>query len=307
MPSLDCRPKAAGSDLTSGAVTILDGTSSVDVLHGLGGIPTTVLATPRGIETVAVTSRAAATFTLSRAGTTGDLTVDWAALNPLAFDENAPATISGLVLWLDASSIEGLADGAAVTTWADKSGKGYDATAGTSSPNYRLNGVNGQPAVDFDGGADDMTISMVETTSNWTWFFVIDADADTSSSLSYLYDAATGRFIMSHRSTTGTGNPGYHDGTGHSSAEASITGAQVYEYNLSSAAGGFIYRNGVQILSSTYTQKALGGAQRIAAHNSGGGTNSFDGRIAEIIAYNSALGSTDRDTIYDYIANKYGL
>ena len=67
----------------------------------------------------------------------------------------SPGDISNLVLWLDASDIDGdgktndnPANGAAVTVWADKSGNGNDA-AGSSVPSYSTSAINGKAAVHF--------------------------------------------------------------------------------------------------------------------------------------------------------------
>lgn len=65
-----------------------------------------------------------------------------------------PADIAGLGLWLDAQQITGLADGDPVTAWTDASGNARNATADTASagiPVYRSAGINGCPAVQFDG------------------------------------------------------------------------------------------------------------------------------------------------------------
>lgn len=63
------------------------------------------------------------------------------------------SSISGCVLWLSASRIVGLSDGAAVSTWSDLSGQGNDATqtTATNQPTYRLNAINGRPVVRTDG------------------------------------------------------------------------------------------------------------------------------------------------------------
>ncbi len=43
------------------------------------------------------------------------------------------------------------ADGAAVDTWADQSGNGYDLSDGTGSPTFTMDANNGRPAITIDG------------------------------------------------------------------------------------------------------------------------------------------------------------
>jgi len=62
-----------------GSATIADGSSTLVVTHGLATTPNSVVVTPRTNEAVWVSSRASANFTLSRAGTSGALIVDWQA------------------------------------------------------------------------------------------------------------------------------------------------------------------------------------------------------------------------------------
>jgi len=75
----------------------------------------------------------------------------------------APDQISGLGLWLAAADLaRDHTDGASVTRWPDRSGKGYDAvfegripqarlqTGFHQAPTFEANALDGQPAVAFD-------------------------------------------------------------------------------------------------------------------------------------------------------------
>lgn len=218
-----------------------------------------------------------------------------------------PDSITGLTLWLDASDLTGFAEDDGVDTWPDKSGNGYDATSPPGNqPRYKSAGVGGQPSCDFFESSRYMHQDMDEPQGEWTWFFVIKADTDTSSNLSYLWDQGNPRFIFRHRAETGAGKPDWYDGSSKKSSEDSISGEQVYEFNLSDT-GGTIYRDKTSIHTDTYNQRSLSSTseQRFASGYSGG--NPYIGHIAEVIVYNHALGSTDRDTIYAYLADKYGF
>ena len=69
--------------------------------------------------------------------------------------EASPVDISHLVLWLDASDVDGdgetsdnPANGVDVILWADKSGHGNDA-AGSNVPSYSTRAINGKAGVRF--------------------------------------------------------------------------------------------------------------------------------------------------------------
>lgn len=72
-----------------------------------------------------------------------------------------PRSIQGLKVWLEADTITGLSDGAAVSTWPDDSRynhPGAQAT-GVSQPLYKTAQVNGLPAVKYDGSNDQIDIA----------------------------------------------------------------------------------------------------------------------------------------------------
>ena len=70
-----------------------------------------------------------------------------------------PGGVTGLALWLDASKLTGLSDGATVTTWTDMSGLGNNATTSAGTPIYKTGILNGQPVVRFDGSSSKMTLA----------------------------------------------------------------------------------------------------------------------------------------------------
>lgn len=67
----------------------------------------------------------------------------------------------GAQIALDARFLSGIADGADVSTWTSRAVATITASQGTlaNRPLYRLSGINGQPAVDFDGSNDIMSLS----------------------------------------------------------------------------------------------------------------------------------------------------
>ena len=70
-----------------------------------------------------------------------------------------PNTVSGLEAWYKADYITEFTGGSALTTWADASAVGNNATAPSgTAPTYNTARIDGLPAVTFDGTDDFMTI-----------------------------------------------------------------------------------------------------------------------------------------------------
>ncbi len=70
----------------------------------------------------------------------------------ITIDPNCPTAVAGtLKMWLKADAITGIADGATVTTWTDKSGNGNSPTQVTPGirPIYRANQFNGKPVMEM--------------------------------------------------------------------------------------------------------------------------------------------------------------
>lgn len=62
---------------------------------------------------------------------------------------------AGAVLALDSRFINGLSDGDPVSTWADRSGQGNNATgSGSARPTFQISEQGGNPAIRFDGNDD---------------------------------------------------------------------------------------------------------------------------------------------------------
>ena len=83
-----------------------------------------------------------------------------------------PAGVTGLALWLDASQLTGLSDGAMLNTWNEMSGLGNHATRTTGAPTYETNELNGQPVVRFPVG-NGASFSFPRMTNIRTVFWVM--------------------------------------------------------------------------------------------------------------------------------------
>lgn len=208
-----------------------------------------------------------------------------------------PPDIAGLVAWYDASAITGLSDGDPVASWADESGNGQTATQAdaTKQPVYKTGIVNGLPVLRFDGSNDHLVSGLVRT-QPYTAIAVVKA-------------------------TTG-GNEYYLDGASQNQGIATATGSGILIYAGGVLTGLTVNMAVPQVVStvfngasslmssggSTVTGDAgTGNTTGTTIGSDGAGTNCLNGDIAEMIFYDTALSTPNRQLVEGYLGAKYGI
>lgn len=231
-----------------------------------------------------------------------------------------PTLIDGCKLWVAADEITGLADGAAVSQWADLSGLGNHATqaTGTAQPSYQTSEINSLPVVRFDGAGDylqlpDLMSGMSAGTVLIVFRLALDpptnqfrtghplgdwgtnAGVDGGSHLPYLDGVIYDCWGTSARKTTVNPTP--------SMAVPSLYGV------LSAANDWRSWLNGTQLFSTATNTVLFRADPKIgrALGTSGTAQYYFDGDVAEIVAYGSALSTGDRQSVEGYLAHKWGI
>lgn len=235
-----------------------------------------------------------------------------------------PTSISGLALWLRASDGSGnnvsvykdyagtqlASANDAVLRWNDESGNGFNFGAWNSqAPVYKSSIQHGLPAmtngVVSAGNQSSMKITNSITASGSCSLFFVFNQATTTQT-QYLLDSVTGRMICS--ASADSTKIGAYDGSWHDVATATLTGPYLAEYILKTGTTqASIYTNAVQCGSSfTYSATAIGGATAVFGGNSSA-TSPMIGYMMEVIIYNSALSTTDRQKVEAYLNAKYVL
>lgn len=202
----------------------------------------------------------------------------------------APTELT-MVMRLDASKLTTAGD---ISTWADTSGNGYDATA-SSDPAVVLNAQNSLSVVRFDGN-DYFTIP--DTYVTGTAIAVAKYNNTTFNGWDGLY--------------TGDGSAGSeiywsgHNGTANLWGETSLTD-RYFNGNLSSTGlsdpSAFNLYSGVDSSPQSLTGYNVG-ADRSSTF---AGSRAWEGDIAEIIVYQEALSAYDRKGVEVYLDEKWGL
>ena len=203
-----------------------------------------------------------------------------------------PSDLAGLDLWLSADAGVTTAGGS-VSQWDDQSLNGRDATQATpgSQPLHVLGALGGLPAVQFDG-TDDKLFTATNT-SPQTIFIVnrVATGAKTFAGIIGTNGADRGmrRYPDDRWRHPGDGN----DFTNPAGSEFFIDG------NRTSV----VPQNTWHIVAA----KRGSGTESYDVFGGYYGGREFAGDIAEVIVYDRALNTADRNRIGYYLEQKYGL
>lgn len=207
-------------------------------------------------------------------------------------------------------------NGDLVQQWNDQSGNGFNATQATSGirPTYRTGQVNGLPAIEwFVSSANTvMTIpdnAAIEMTGDSTVFVVLKPNAASApfSLLSKDNGASAGAYYLVLTTTHNqqldrpfieAGVPGTTSlsTSVYSVIDTVVSGTAVSHFINGAAAG-------TDTLSSSGT--ATNTPLKVGIFNVT--TDPMRGFLAEILVYNAALNSTDRQQAEDYLGAKYNI
>ena len=180
-------------------------------------------------------------------------------------------------------------------------------TNDAKQPQYIRKGMNGLPALKFDGTDDsfsyngnflvgsDYTIFVVEARNfkEHDNFFLIGTGGDCGTSLRLGYKSDTtimNDHFCRHMSKT---IPAF-----------SSTIARIHSFTFASALGKTIYTNGAGLISDSEQSNKIPLSSYPSSRIGGGG---YKGSIAEIIFYSRALTNLERQGVEAYLSKKWGI
>lgn len=228
-----------------------------------------------------------------------------------------PLIVPGLITWLDAADPLGdktlPANGAAISSWKDKSGQGNTVTQGTGAaqPTFVTSALAGLPTVRFNGSKWLSKTSGFPDIVNLTVFFVASMNAGTTAQAVYeISNGAamnTGNLFLYDSSLSLRSR--YIEGTSTtktvSSAQSLPTG---YFLNMSYYDGSNLYflKDGVSVgsIASTANTNTLSRLDVGQLQNS---SYRLIGDICELIIYNNSISSENRAIVQQYLANKWAM
>jgi hypothetical protein len=211
----------------------------------------------------------------------------------------SPKKISGLKIWLDAQS-QSLGT---VSTWADKSGAGNNATQGTAGfrPVNTANEIYGRNAVVFDGVDDYLSATFGSTLSQPITFFLVTKRTSGTTFLDGV--GAVNRAAV--LSDAGQSNKTTLYSGSNATTTSTTTALPVLYSGLFSGASSELRENGGANVISTSPGTAGIDGVTIGADYSG--ANTLSGSVAEVIYYTRALSSTERQKVEEFLRSKYDL
>lgn len=226
-----------------------------------------------------------------------------------------------LAVWFKADAITGLFSGAAVADWPDLSGNTNDATQSVASqePVYVIGAMNGLPVVRFNSANSDFLAFTRTMQDDFTMLIVYQSSQANQGTGTAFYQGAGlvngdqpdtqndfGTALNANgQILAGTGNPdtsiasgnGFNDGLPH-----------IVTFKRIESTGSItLYVDGSQVASGTGGTNSLTAppALDLGAVPSGGGF--FNGDIAEVKIFNTALADNDRIAEENSLKCKYGL
>ncbi len=210
------------------------------------------------------------------------------------------STQAAVVARYDATGLSAGATGA-ITAWADSSGNNYNATS-VGNPTVVAGAQNGLAVVNFDGND---YFSIPKTYTIGTAFSVAkyqrNTDLPTPTTTFNFYDG----LFAGDGSAGGAGTEIYWSGTRNSTALWNETALDRRYLNgtLSEqgAPGSFNLYSGVDDSTQTLAGYRIGGDRTFGAGRA------WEGDIAEIILFDTALSDVDRKGVEVYLDEKWGL
>lgn len=219
----------------------------------------------------------------------------------------SPDDIAGLQLWLDASDETTItASSGAVSQWDDKSGNGNHVSQGTAAaqPTTGTRTLNAQNVIDFDGTDNMRSLTSVGVPQPWTSFVAVRWDAGGGTAPYAIADRTGFDGLVSLLNTDDIrmfAGSNFQFATSITLDAPHVVAAV---YNGASSVGAI---DGSATTGNPGTN--LWNLIRLGSSGSSPGDSSgtLDGFIAEVLVYDSALSTADRETVESYLASKWGV
>lgn len=219
-------------------------------------------------------------------------------------------------MWLDAADTRTIT-GNPVTTWADKSGNGRNATSPTGPS---VSTYNGYPVLAFNGTSQYMISTSMTVSRNAHTLIAVHVPSNLTGNFQgntslFRFQQASGYLVFPYRQ--GTTSRGYitsADGSGAGSIDFAnstlLENSVTTQLNLivANIASGNqrVFRNGTQQSSDTEALSA-GTTDYLTIGAFGTGAEFYQGNLAEMIIFSRALTNSEQQQVEGYLAWKWGV
>lgn len=232
-----------------------------------------------------------------------------------------PLTISGIIAWYDFSDTATLfkdtartspvtADADVVKGVTDKSGNGYHLSEATNGPAYKLNIQNGRAILRFDGTNDVLKNTSFSDFADVASVAVVGKTASEVGNFGFL-GAGTGAvntgFLLMHES----GQYSFRINAGSFAAAAVSTLSDAFHVLTGRYDGATTdnsrWKDGGSFITNTPAATFADVISQLAVGEIGGGFYPLQGDIGEIIIYNAAFSTANRQALQSYMGARWGI
>lgn len=240
----------------------------------------------------------------------------WVSVPSSAFN---PLSVPDCILWLDAQNAGSITkDGSnRISQWNDLSSSNTPAIQGTmaAQPIYTASGINGSPAISFNGSSQLFNFSSFTTFVDLTVFVVATVAANTTNRMMIarratalaspialqLYIDPSERTIFEGRSDGGV--------LARATYASTATGTFVHIGDRSGSVFTVYRDNATPVSATAAVGTTTSPTMSIGCTYPGSTTPSlfFDSYIGEVVLYSRSLNSTERGDVYSYLKTKWGL
>ena len=257
-----------------------------------------------------------------------------AAAWPMPF---LPSNVTGLQLWLDASDASTLYDATSggslvaadggVARWEDKSGNNRHFTQSTSSkrPARKTSQQNSLDTLLFDGSDDSLIGSnFASGTGGLTIFSVVKRNATNAVHEIINKGVDNGGWLFRLTDTNAPQISSYRDSTlTNSTLRGTSSSVSATDYTVLAMVAGsgafntaLMFRNGTSLAMSAAAEDGTNGRTPSGGSDpvrigvqvySGVDYFNYNGNIAEIVLYDSALSDADRAAVENYLLAKWAI
>lgn len=215
-----------------------------------------------------------------------------------------PATLGGLVAWVDAAQLS-LADGAAVSSWPNLGSGPAPSIVGTPAPVFKTNMLNGKPVVRFTAGQGRLRVTH-SLTFDWTLLYVVRRWGSSPGRAWGVVYPPSNIYVGFH---TTRPDAMYVEGATVWGPELAWSATPPDAWKLygadSTPSLSRFFINGV--FMGNNTPGNLTGTWNISGYDPANAGETCDCDIAEVLLYNRALPDAERIQAQDYLRGKWGL
>jgi len=214
---------------------------------------------------------------------------------------------SGIQLWLDGADPAGTgvkpASGATVATWVDKSGNGYNATGGVS-PTY-----NTAFGLVFNGSTQYLTLpnGAIPFGDSAYSIYIVANFTTTAGGQMLVAGSSANNSGLQIRAVSATSIVTDWNNSALPGVTYAVNTRFIYFTSYQNGSGRTQFMNGTAGAADSISTRTAPNTGNVIGAYTGGGGQFFPGNISEILVYNVAHGTSQRQANESYLAWKWGL